>query len=409
MNIVEINTCNYGSTGKIMLQISQTAEDKGHNVWVAYHNHRLNRKKTVKNSILIGNKLAFFLHTKLNLYTGLNGCGSILSTLKFLHKVKKLKPDLIQLHNLHNCYINLPLLFGYIKKSKIPVIWTLHDCWSFTGQCAHFDMIKCPKWKEGCHNCEQIHLYPSSYVDRTKTMWKLKKKWFCGVGNLTLVTPSQWMADRAKESFLSEYPTHVIYNGIDLNVFTQKHSNFKEQYGIQSNKFIILGVSFGWGVKKGLDVFINLAEKLNSDKYQIVLVGTNEETDKQLPPNIISIHKTNNQSELAEIYSAADVFVNPTREEALGLVNIEANACGTSVITFRSGGSPECICEASGSVVERDDINSMEREIIRICETKPFSKDDCKNQAMKFDMNIKFQEYIALYEKVYSERSSGRK
>lgn len=409
MNIVEINTCNFGSTGKIMLQIAQTAEGRGHNVWVAYHNHRSNLSKSVKNSILIGNKLAFFLHTKLNLYTGLNGCGSVLSTLKFLRKIKKLKPDLIQLHNLHNCYINLPLLFRFIKKNKIPVVWTLHDCWSFTGQCAHFDMIKCFKWKNGCHACEQTHIYPASYVDRTKVMWKLKKKWFCGVESMTLVTPSQWLADCAKESYLGNYRTQVINNGIDLSVFDAVYGNIKSEYNIPDNKYMILGVSFGWGEKKGLDVFNELAISIDPQKYQIVLVGTNEETDKLLHPNIISIHKTNNQAELAEIYSAADVFVNPTREEALGLVNIEANACGLPVVTFRSGGSPECISSESGSIVDRDDIEAMQKEIIRICEQKPYSKESCRKQASKFDMNIKFNEYVDLYEKLYDEHTMESK
>ena len=404
MNILEINTCNYGSTGKIMLQIAQTAESRGHNVWVAYQNGRLNRAKEVKNSILIGNKLAFYLHTKLNTYTGFNGCGSVFATLKFLHQIKKLKLDLIQLHNLHNCYINLPLLFKYIKKKKISVVWTLHDCWSFTGQCAHFDMINCPKWKNGCHNCEQTHIYPSSKVDRTKTMWKLKRKWFGGVENMTLVTPSKWLADCANESYLGNYRTQVIYNGIDLSIFNKSQNDVKEKYKISPDKHMLLGVSFGWEKRKGLDVFNKLAEKLDFTKYQIVLVGTNEETDKLLHPSIISIHKTNNQSELADIYSAADVFVNPTREETLGLVNIEANACGTPVITFRTGGSPECICNSSGCVVEKDNVEAMKNEIIRICETKPYSENDCRKQAKKFDMNLKFNEYIDLYEKTVSKK-----
>lgn len=409
MNIVEINTCNFGSTGKIMLQIAQTAEHRGHNVWVVYHNRPINRQKDIKNSILIGNKLAYYLHTKLSLYTGLNGCGSLISTLKLLQKIKKLKPDLLQLHNLHNCYINLPLLFSFIKKNKIPVVWTLHDCWAFTGQCAHFDMIKCDKWKSGCHNCTQTHLYPSSYVDRTKLMWKLKKKWFCGVENMTLVTPSEWMAEQIRKSYLGDYPIRVINNGIDLAVFKNKENNFRELHHIPLNKKILLGVSFGWGEKKGLDVFDSLAQNLDTEKYQIVLVGTNDETDKLLHPNIISIHKTNNQEELAEIYSAADLFVNPTREEALGLVNIEANACGTPVITFRTGGSPECISIKSGQVVDKDDIPALQNEIICICENNPFSKEDCIEQAKKFDMNIKFNEYVDLYERVCSTQIIRRK
>lgn len=392
-----------------MLQIAQTAENRGHNVWVVYHNRPLNRQKEVKNSILIGNKLAYYLHTKLSLYTGLNGCGSVFSTLKLLRKIKKLKPDLLQLHNLHNCYINLPLLFSFIKKNKIPVVWTLHDCWAFTGQCAHFDMIKCDKWKIGCHNCAQIHLYPSSYVDRTKLMWKLKKKWFCGVENMNLVTPSEWMAEQIRKSYLGNYPIQVINNGIDLTVFKNTENKFRELHHIPLNKKILLGVSFGWGEKKGLDVFNLLAQNLDAERYQIVLVGTNDETDRILHPNIISIHKTNNQSELAEIYSAADLFVNPTREEALGLVNIEANACGTPVITFKTGGSPECICIKSGRVVDKDDVSALQNEIICICENNPFSKEDCIEQAKKFDMNIKFNEYVDLYERVCSTQIIRRK
>lgn len=403
MNILEINTCNFGSTGKIMLQIVQTAETRRHNVWVAYQNNRLNRTKNIKNSILIGNKLAFYLHTKLNTYTGLNGCGSFFATLKFLHTAKKIKPDLIQLHNLHNCYINLPLLFYYIKKKDIPVVWTLHDCWSFTGQCAHFDMVNCSKWKTGCHNCEQTHIYPSSKVDRTKTMWKLKKRWFNGIKNLTIVTPSEWLASCVAESYLGHYSMQIIHNGIDLNVFKKSSNDVKEKYGIPKNKHMLLGVSFGWGEKKGLDVFNELAQKLDPEKYQIVLVGTNEETDKLLHPSIISIHKTNNQAELADIYSVADLFVNPTREEALGLVNIEANACGTPVVTFKTGGSPECISPQSGSVVEKNDVDAMINEITRICTTHPYSKENCRKQAMNFDMKKKFDEYVDLYEKIISQ------
>lgn len=408
MNILEINTCNYGSTGKIMLQIAQTAESRGHNVWVAYQNGRLNRAKEVKNSILIGNKLAFYLHTKLNTYTGFNGCGSFFATLKFLYQIRKLNLDLIQLHNLHNCYINLPLLFLYIKIKKIPVVWTLHDCWSFTGQCAHFDMINCTKWKKRCHNCEQINIYPSSKVDRTKTMWKLKKKWFGGIENLVVVTPSQWLSSLAAESYMGQYRIQTIHNGIDLEVFKKSSNNIKDKYGISPNKHIILGVSFGWGKRKGLDVFNIIAETLDEEEYQIVLVGTNDKTDKLLHPSIISIHKTNNQAELADIYSAADLLVNPTREEALGLVNLEANACGTPVVTFKTGGSPECICSQSGSVVEKNDINSMINEITRICKTNPYSEDACRRQAEKFDMNSKFNEYVDLYEKIILETKSKR-
>lgn len=339
------------------------------------------------------NRFSFYV----SYFTGFHNMGSVLGTLKLIKEIENFSPDILHLHNLHLWMVNLPMLFSYIKKNKIKVVWTLHDCWSFTGQCPHFTMAKCDKWKTGCYNCPLYREYPAACVDRSKTMWKLKKKWFTGVQNMTIVTPSQWLADLVKESFLAEYPVKVIHNGIDLSVFKPTGSDFREKHGLQ-NKKIILGVAFGWGIKKGFDVFVDLAARLDSEKYQIVLVGTDERADQQLPENIISIHRTQNQKELAEIYSAADLFVNPTREEVLGLVNIEANACGTPVVTFRSGGSPECIDETSGSVVECDDIDALEREIVRICMENPFSKDACIRKAKKFDANEKFDEYINLYE-----------
>ena len=183
-------------------------------------------------------------------------------------------------------------------------------------------------------------------------------------------------------------------------MFRPTESDFRERFKIRENQFLLLGVAFDWGSRIGLDVFAELARRLDKEKYKIVLVGTNDAVDKQLPKEIISIHRTQNQAELAEIYSAADLFVNPTREEVLGLVNIEANACGTPVVTFRTGGSPECICEKTGSVTGYNDIDAMQKEIERICETKPFSKEDCITRAKEFDENVRFKEYLELYKTV---------
>ena len=395
MKIVEINSFSFGSTGKIMLQIADCARNAGHDVWVAYPQSRDNSKVSADNNIIIGNRYLRNLHLKLAQFTGLNGCFSYFSTKNFLRKLKKIKPDIIHLHNLHNCYINLPLLFKYIKKNDIKVIWTLHDCWAFTGQCPHFTMAQCDKWKTGCHHCKTYREYPSSYVDRTKKMWKLKKKWFTGIKDATIITPSQWLGDLVKQSYLGEYPVNVINNGIDLSVFQPTDSDFRKKYDCE-NKFVLLGVAFGWGVRKGFDVFVELSRRLD-EKYQIILVGTDDEVDKQLPKNIISIHRTLNQAELAEIYTAADLFVNPTREEVLGLVNIEALACGTPVVTFNVGGSPECINETCGVVVEVNDIDNMEKAIRHICEEKPFSKEACIAKAANFDKSEKFNECVKLY------------
>ena len=400
MKIVEINAGNFGSTGNIMLGIADIAKKEGHEVIVCCPDARDNRKKMVNNQLFIGDRFSRNLHIKCAELTGLNGCFSRLATNNFLKTVDEYKPDIIHLHNLHNCYINLSMLFNYIKKRNIPVVWTLHDCWAFTGQCPYFTMVKCDKWKTGCHDCPQYRQYPVSYVDRTKNMWKLKKKWFTGVQNMTIATPSQWLADLVNESYLNDYPVKVINNGIDLSVFKPTASDFREKYHIPEDKKVLLGVAFGWDKRKGLDVFVELANRLDKDKYQIVLVGTDDEIDKQLPGSIISIHRTQNQKELAEIYTVADLFVNPTREENYPTVNMESIACGTPVLTFVTGGSPEIIDETCGSAVDCDDIDAMEKEIVRICDWKPYGMDACLERARSFDMNQRFQDYVSLYDTV---------
>lgn len=404
MRIAEINSCNFGSTGKIMLEIANVAERYGHTAVVCYPKSRTNLNKQKETDIVIGSRFSRNLHLKFAYYTGLNGCFSSFSTLHFLRRLDKFKPDIIHLHNLHNSYIHLPLLFNYIKKHNIKTVWTLHDCWSFTGQCPYFTMVKCDKWKTGCHDCPSYREYPQSKVELTKTMWKLKKKWFTGVKNMTIVTPSQWLADLVKESYLKDYPVQVLNNGIDLSIFKPTESNFRSKHGIGDKK-MLLGVAFGWGTRKGLDVFIKLAKKLDKDKIQIVLVGTDETTDKMLPENIISIHRTQNQKELAEIYTAADIFVNPTREENYPTVNMEALACGTPVITFKTGGSPEIIDETCGSVVSCDDIDALETEIINFMEKSPLLAENCCKHAEQFDMRNKFAEYVKLYETIMKSDS----
>ena len=397
MKTVLINSCNFGSTGNIMLEIAETAENGGYTAAVCYPQSRDNSRKQKEKDFIIGTRFSRNIHLQLAGITGLNGCFSYFSTLKLLKKLDKLKPDIIHLHNLHNCYINLPMLFKYIKKHNIKTVWTLHDCWSFTGHCPHFDMIGCDKWKTGCYSCPQYKEYPKSLFDNSKIMYRLKRKWFTGVENMTIVTPSEWLAGLVKESYLKDYPVKVINNGIDLNVFKPTESDFRKKYALE-NKYIVLGVAFGWGRRKGLDVFVELARRLDKEKYKVVLVGTDDNVDKLLPENIISIHRTQNQTELAKIYAAADVFANPTREENYPTVNMEALACGTPVVTFNTGGSPEMLDETCGAAVAKDDNDAMYNEIIRICEKKHYSLEACIKKAKGFDKNEKFGEYIRLYE-----------
>ena len=395
MNIVQINGGAVGSTGKIMFGISAACADEKQKTLCAAPEVSSGNKSNQSYYIIQNNN-----HRKINVLldriTGRHNMHSKIATEKLLKVIAAFKPDIIQLHNLHEAYINLPMLFKYIKEHHIKTVWTLHDCWAFTGHCPYFDIAGCNKWKTGCYGCSQYKEYPKSLFDNSKYMYRLKKKWFTGVKDMTIVTPSEWLASLVKESYLKDYPVKVINNGIDLNVFKPTESNFREKYGCE-NKYIVLGVAFGWGRRKGLDVFIELAKRLDKEKYKIVLVGTDDNVDKLLPENIISIHRTQNQTELAKIYSAADVFANPTREENYPTVNMEAVACGTPVVTFNTGGSPEMLDETCGSVVTKDDIDAMCAEIIRICETKPYSEEACFKKSRSFDMNKRFKEYYDLY------------
>ena len=402
MKIVGINMVADGSTGTIMRQIANCAREKGHEVrtFSCPSFSRSNPEKYIRyeNHSYFGTPFEHAVHYVLGKYTGGNGHFSFFATKELLKQIDTFQPDIIHLHNLHNWCVNLPMLFRYIKKKNIPVVWTLHDCWTFTGHCPYFEIAQCDKWKSGCYACPQLDVYPESKVDASHREYQNKKKWFSGISNLTFVTPSHWLKSLAQESFLNGYPVEVINNGIDTAIFTPVKSQFRTKYGCEDKK-IVLGVAFGWGERKGLDVFVALANRLPSD-YQIVLVGTDDKIDKHLPSKIISIHRTQNPQELAEIYSSADVLANPTREENYPTVNMESIACGTPVVTFNTGGSPEIPDETCGCVVPKNDIDAMEREIIRICENHPYNVEACMARAKAFDRDDRFEEYVQLYQSI---------
>lgn len=397
MKILLLNLGLYGSTGTIVLDLKKKIEENGDEAVLAYPEVSINRKG-YENDIVIKGVLSRKLNHFLEKVTGFQGCFSWFKTRKMLREIKHFSPDIIHLHNLHKININLGMLFRFIKKEEIPAVWTLHDCWAFTGQCPYFTMIKCEKWKTECFDCPQYRKYPEVYVDRTRQMYRLKRKWFTDVHNMTIITPSYWLAGLVKKSYLKEYPIKVIHNGIDRNVFKVSENGFREKYHI-TGKYMILGVAAQWDKRKGLDVFLTLAERLDTN-YVIVLVGTNKNVDKLLPENIISIHATFNRTELAAIYSAADVFVNPTREENFPTVNIEALACGTPVITFDTGGSPESLDESCGRVIPCDNIDTMENVIRDVCIESKIKKEDCLKRSSGFDKNLQYQNYINLYKQI---------
>lgn len=398
MKVLQINSvCGVGSTGRIATDLYKVMKENGIESKIAFG---IGNAENIpqEDAFKFGNKFDYYIHNAVSRITDRAGFYSKINTLKLLKFIKSYEPDIIHIHTIHGYYVNIEILFNFLKEYKKPVIWTLHDCWSFTGHCAHFDLIGCTKWKTQCYNCPIHREYPKSFTDNSRHIYKLKKQLFTGVENLTIVTPSQWLADLVKQSFLKDHTIRIINNGINLDVFKPLENDIKLKYQCE-NKYLILGVAFGWGKKKGLDIFIELSKRLDENKYKIMLVGTDEHIEKDLPDNIISIHRTKNQNELAKIYSAADLFVNPTREDTYPTVNMESLACGTPVLTFNTGGSPEIIDETCGMVVEKDDIDSMYNKIINICENNVFTKEMCLRKSRMFDKNEKYRNYIELYKK----------
>ena len=399
MKVLQINSvCGIGSTGRIATDIDKFLKEHEYESFIAYGR---DISRNCDTTIKIGNQFDNYMHVAKTRLFDKHGFGSTKATREFIDKAKILDPDVVHLHNIHGYYINIELLFDYLKQSNKPVVWTLHDCWAFTGHCSYFDYVDCERWQNGCYACPQNQDYPTSiYIDHSKWNYQKKKEIFSGVKNMTIVTPSKWLAGLVKKSFLHEYPLQVINNGIDLTTFQPVESNFREKFNLQ-NKFIILGVASVWSRRKGLEYFIELSRSLE-EVYQIVLVGLTERQKKQLPATIIGITKTNNTKELAELYSAADVFINPTLEDNFPTTNLEALACGTPEITFDTGGSVETINEKCGYVVEKGNTAGLlyTIEMIREKGKKHYTEECIKRANAKYNKNNRYENYMELYKKI---------
>ena len=335
MKIVQINSFSNGSTGHIMMNIHKELQKQGYDSYVVWGR---GRKATNDHEIYMNDKIGVYFHALYSRLTGKTGFASKMATKRLLKQLDIIKPDIVHLHNVHGYYINIELLFNYLKQRKIKVIWTLHDCWAFTGQCPHFIINKCEKWKTECCNCPMINEYPKTIVDNSRWNFQKKKELFSGL-DMTIVTPSKWLADIVKESFLKEYPIRVIHNGIDTSIFRPTEGDFRLKNNLE-NKKIVLGVAGTWSKTKGLNDFIELYNYLDNE-YKIVLIGLNKSQINSLPTGMIGINRTENQKELAQIYSTSNVLFNPTYADNYPTVNIESIACGTPVLTYDTGGSGE--------------------------------------------------------------------
>lgn len=376
MKILMINImCGIKSTGRICTDLAYALEDKGNEVRIAYGRENV-PEEFLRYAHKIDSNIDILTHgIKARLFDA-DGFGSKRATKRLIEWIEDYNPDVIHLHNLHGYYINIELLFKYLKQSGKRVIWTLHDCWSFTGHCTFFENAKCEKWKTGCKKCQQKKEYPASILfDNSRRNYKRKKELFMDIEKLSFVTPSNWLADLLSNSFLKEYPVNVINNGINTSVFYHRESSILEKIGIKSVK-MVLGVATPWSERKGFNDFLALS-KILPDEYKIVLVGLSREQKEMLPSNILGIERTDSADELAQLYSSAYVFVNPTYEDNYPTTNIEAIACGTPVITYNTGGSVESV--AQSCIVEKGDIKGIADIILnnklRIPENMDVSKE----------------------------------
>ena len=352
MRVLIINSvCGIKSTGRICTDLANEFEKNGNEVKIAYGRDTV-PEEYVKYAVKIGSDFDLRLHGVKSRLFDRHGLGSARPTRKFLKWADKFDPDVLWLHNLHGYYINYKLLFNWIKsRPEMKVKWTLHDCWAFTGHCTHFTYVNCDKWQSGCEHCPQLKEYPKSiWRDNSHSNFDQKKVSFTGVKNMSVITPSNWLSDLAKKSFLGEYRIETIKNKIDTTVFKPTFSDFRKNNNLQSKR-IILGVASEWTEKKGLNDFIKLSGMLN-ENHEIVLVGTLAQKSPILPNNILFLGRTESKKKLAEIYTAADVFVNLTYEDTSSCVNLEAQACGTPVFTYDTGGCPETIYTKNSKIVK---------------------------------------------------------
>lgn len=381
MKILMINSvCGIGSTGRICTDIADALKKNGDECLIAYGRGTVPLRYQDMAYQIGGRADTAINGVKARLLDN-EGFNARRNTRRLIRKIEEFQPQVVHLHNLHGYYIHLGVLMNYLKSCRCRVVWTLHDCWSFTGHCAHF--VDCGQWKTHCGNCPKRRSYPASLLlDRSYRNYESKRALFTQVP-MTIVTPSRWLADLAAQSFLQNHPCRVIHNGINLSVFHRTESRFRGKYGLE-NKKIILGVSSVWTRSKGLDDFIRLSA-LTDDSVRIVLVGLTSKQRKALPGNIIGVERTDSVEELAQIYSAADIFFNPTYLDTYPTVNLEAQACGTPVVTYRTGGSVESV--PPENVLEQGDYQGIMTMLDRPLAVK---QEDFSKENM-------IRRYLALY------------
>lgn len=333
-----------------------------------------------------------------------DGLGSVMATKRLISEIKRLEPDVVNLHNLVCYSFHIPMLFSFLREQGIRVVWTLHDCWAFTGHCISFESIGCYKWKTGCGNCPGKKEYPASlFFDRSGKNLKEKKASIEPMERLTLVTPSQWLKDTVAQTFLSGFPVERIPNGIDCTVFSPQTSQIREKYGISKDQTVLLCLTSRWTKNKGLSYISELAEMPETQDCKIVVIGNTAKDGNVLSSRILAIPRTENRQELAAWYSLADIFVNPSTADNFPTVNLEALACGTPVVTFPAGGSSEAAGNEAGVVASEISAPALWRAIVG-CKERNISAEVCRQRALLFSLENCYQSYLQLFEKIIANK-----
>ncbi|MDD3213744.1 MAG: glycosyltransferase [Eubacteriales bacterium] len=399
MKIVELNTfCGTGSTGRIALQIADTAAKHGAQTVIGFGAGDVPPQAETY-ALRIGGKIGRKWHGALRKLLDAEGYGSAHATRKLIVFLKAFQPDVIHLHNIHGCYLNHRLLFRYLRACGVPVIWTLHDCWPFTGHCAYFDRIGCNLWQTECHNCPQKHSYPTCIgPDGSRRNFRRRRTLFTAVAKLTLVTPCEWLRELLRYSFFKNTPARVVYNGVDLKTFAPTESDLRKRYGI-TERYLVLAVASEWEERKGLAYLPALAGKLGKD-YRMAIIGLTQAQVDALPKSILGLTRTANVTELAQWYTAADCLVNPTLEDNMPMVNLEALACGTPVVAFDTGGCAEAIGDDCGIVVPKGDAETLLNAVQQVAPRREALRAACLARAERFSGDSSANDYWALYQEV---------
>lgn len=403
MRVIQLNACyGYGSTGIIVRDLQDLCLRHGIECVVAFPKS----KGTVKGGYRIGNLFTNKIHAILARISGKQGYFSLFSTLKFLFYLNHYKPDIIHLHNLHGCYINLPALLKYAAKRKIAMVVTLHDCWFYTGGCSHYTSICCDKWLKECGNCPRRYDETAAYLwDGSSRILADRKRLFGNIKNLACVGVSNWIAEEAHRTVFKDAICMTIHNGVDIDFFHPVESDFREKYNLRDKK-IILAPANKWFSEINQGTFNYFASHL-SDEMCMVFIGTGCD-EKRLTGNMINLGFISSQEKLRDVYSSADVMVNCTREESLSLLNVEVQACGTPVITYSNTGVKETVDGKCGFAVDNGNPKEMWTVLVnvlskgRMC----FSEDCISWIKQSFNKEYNYIKYIELYKRLIGNKSN---